>query len=87
MYANSINSIVFAAIQMIESVIGHTFDKSQNNNKMIVSCDDILKRMEEGRLKLYRYIPEKHKLEKTNKPIVTICQGRGRSFYNEVDFV
>lgn len=57
MYSHSINSIVFAAMEFLETVIGSNFNKSSyDNNKLIICCDDTLKQMEEGRTKEGFYV-------------------------------
>ncbi len=91
MYADSVNSIVFAATWMIEAVIGHYSDKSQHidNNKTIIATDDILKRMEEGRTLRLCYKQEKHQLTKicsTYTPYNVITRP-DIPFYNELDYV
>ena len=53
MYSQSVNSIVFAAMEIIENVIGSRLNKSSSydNNKLSICCDDTLTQMEEGRSK------------------------------------
>ena len=57
MYSQSVNSIVFAAMEIIETVIGSKFNKSSYDNKnLTICCDDTLTKMEEGRTKEGFYV-------------------------------
>ena len=57
MYSQSVNSIVFAAMEIIENVIGSRLNKSSyDNNNVSICCDDTLIQMEEGRTKEGFYV-------------------------------